>query len=102
MKGGEGVFDVRQIVPAALLEGAGRQFAYGQLKPRASVGRHTHENDIEICYFLKGTGTVIDDGVPTEVGAGDCNIVPRHHSHEIVNSGTESLEYIALVLYPRS
>ena len=39
------------------------------------------------------------DGVVTEVAAGDTNIVQVGEGHEIVNTGDTDLVYIALILY---
>lgn len=100
MMGGMGRFVVENILNPEEMHGKGRLFARGTLAPGHSVGYHTHEKDMEICFFLSGTGVVTDEnGTKTQIGAGDCNIVDVGQGHEIVNTGTEDLVYIALILF---
>ena len=100
MMGGNGRFVVENILEPEQFYGKGRLFAKGTLAPGDSVGWHVHQADTEICYFLSGTGIVKeDDGVPTNVCAGDSNIVAPGHGHEIINTGEQDLVYIALILF---
>ncbi len=100
MMGGDGEFIVENILNPGEMRQKGRLFARGRLTPGSTVGYHVHSADMEICYFLSGTGRVTDqDGVVTEVAAGDTNIVQVGEGHEIVNTGDTDLVYIALILY---
>lgn len=102
-KGGEGRFVVTQIADAAVLGEAGRLFGVGRLEPGHSVGYHVHENDMEICCFLEGEGTVIDtDGSRRPVAAGDVQVCPPGKGHAVLNTGSRELVYIVLVCYPGS
>lgn len=100
MKDGNGTFYIEDIA-SNFLGQAGRQFIRGCLKPNDSVGKHTHIKDMEICYFLQGEGTVLDNRGTHTVKAGDCNVVMPGEFHEIVNNGKENLTYIAAVLFPQ-
>lgn len=100
MMGGKGQFVVENILNPDELGSHGRLFAKGTLTPGDSVGFHIHVHDMEVCYFLSGSGVVVDEaGNRTVVHPGDCNIVPPNHGHEILNDGDEPLRYIALILY---
>ena len=100
MMGGAGAFIVENILNPEEMREKGRLFARGVLHPGSTVGYHVHEKDMEICYFLSGSGRVTDqDGVVTEVSAGDTNIVQVGEGHEIVNTGGEDLVYVALILF---
>lgn len=99
MLGGKGDFKLEHILSSQELCGKGRLFARAKLEPGSSVGEHTHRNDFEICYFISGEGTVIDNGVKFDVKAGDCNVVFDGHTHEIINTGQQDLEYIAVIIY---
>jgi mannose-6-phosphate isomerase-like protein (cupin superfamily) len=100
MMGGRGCFIIEDILAPDQMKDKGRLFARGTLPPGSSVGRHAHDNDTEICYFLSGKGVVIlNDGTKVEISPGDCNIVGRGSTHEIINTGTENLEYIAVILF---
>lgn len=100
MKGGKGDFYVEHLVDRKELGKAGTMVARTHLKSGDSVGMHVHEHNIEICYFISGEGTVIEDGRETIVHAGDVNYVPMGKNHEIVNTGNEDLVYMVAVLNP--
>ena len=101
MKGGEGEMIQEHLVSQEDLGKAGRLFARGILKPGHSVGMHFHDIDMEICYFLSGTGVVIENDTEIPVGPGDVNLVRPGEGHEIRNtSASEDLVYMAVVLYP--
>ena len=70
---------------------------YGRLIPGASIGLHTHETNSEIMYFLKGTATMICDGVPEKIEPGVCHYCEKGHSHTLINDGGEDLEFFAVV-----
>lgn len=100
MKGGSGTFHLEHILEATELHEKGRMFARGTLAPGSSVGYHVHTNDMEICFFLSGSGTVMDEnGIKTEVSAGDCNICDAGHGHEIINNGSVDLAYLCVILF---
>lgn len=100
-KGGEGRFVLTQITLPEELGKAGRLFGSGRLEPGHSVGWHMHETDMEICYFLEGKGTVIDDdGKEYAVCPGDVQICYPGQQHAVLNSGDQPLVYIVLVCYP--
>jgi quercetin dioxygenase-like cupin family protein len=99
MKGGEGEFVIEHILKEEELHGKGRLYGKGTLKPGCTVGNHYHEGDVEICYFLSGTGLVRDENGERPVGAGDCNICEDGKFHEIINIGESNLEYMVLILF---
>lgn len=70
---------------------------HGILEPGASIGEHLHETNAEIMFILNGEGTIIDDGVPSPVQAGQCTYCPKGHRHSLVNTGTRDLEFYAAV-----
>lgn len=70
---------------------------YGQLEPGASIGRHKHQTSSEIVYFLQGTGRVEYDEVKEVVSSGTCHYCPKGHEHSIINDGTETLIFFAVV-----
>lgn len=100
MLGGNGKFIIEDILTVDKMHGKGRLFAKGTLMPGHSVGYHVHIKDMEICCFLSGKGIVEDEeGVQTEVSAGDTNIVDVGHGHKISSIGDEALVYIAVILF---
>ena len=90
-KGGEGVTHARMFA-----DGCNR-IMRGRLEPGCSIGLHTHEGSSEIVYVLSGTrqGPVWRRrGAP---GPGDCHYCPEGHAHSLVNDGTQTLEFFAVV-----
>ena len=90
-KGGEKAFHAKMW-----FDGTTR-IMHGLLHPGASIGEHRHEGNAEILFVLKGKGTVIDDGEPTPVEAGQCTYCPEGHTHSLVNTSDEDLEFYACV-----
>lgn len=69
----------------------------GKLIPGASIGMHSHDTSSEIIYFLKGRGKVLTDAGEEAVCAGMCHYCPKGHSHSLINSGSDDLEFFAVV-----
>lgn len=77
----------------------GRVFARTVIEPGSSLGYHMHQGDEEIFYILSGEGIFNDNGVEYDIQVGDVYITRDGESHGIVNTGTENIEMIALVLF---
>ena len=100
MKGGQGRFEIEDILQTDEMHEKGRLFAIGTLEPGHSVGYHVHEEDMEICFFLEGEGLVQEqDGTEIKIGPGDTNIVDVGQGHMITNTGKTSLKYLAVIIY---
>jgi mannose-6-phosphate isomerase-like protein (cupin superfamily) len=69
--------------------GPGFRFVHDNvLDPGASIGEHLHTGDEEIYLVLEGEGTMIEDGRPYPVTAGDLCITTAGHSHGLRNGPT--------------
>lgn len=69
------------------------------LQPGASVGLHEHTKDDEIYYFISGSGTAFEeDGTPVQITAGDAMLTGNGGAHSVVNTGTEPLVFLAVVI----
>lgn len=100
-KDGAGHIEKFPILTPDEMHGAGRVCAIMKLQPGCEVGRHRHEGDCEVFYFLSGKGSYLlgDELVPVE--AGDIAFVDDGEEHFLRNDGDEVLEYLALVLYTK-
>lgn len=67
------------------------------LEPGASIGMHTHENNCEMVYILKGRGKFIFDGEELPVSEGQCHYCPKGHSHSLINDSPGELYFLAVV-----
>ena len=77
----------------------GRVFNHVFLDPGCEVGWHVHHGDGETYYILKGTGEYNDNGTLVQVYPGDMTFVDDGEGHSIKNTGDETLEAIALILF---
>ena len=97
--GGKGILSVKALMGEDEFRGKGRMLAHNTIPPGGSIGFHKHETDFEVYYILRGQGLVDDNGVMTPVKVGDVVYTPPGESHSIENTGTENLEFIALILF---
>ena len=61
----------------------------GKLTPGASIGLHI--------YIVSGHGTMLCDGERETLGPGDCSYCPQGHTHSLMNTGGETLEFFAVL-----
>ena len=101
MKGGKGSLCNTALLQENEFHGKGRLYGHNLLKPGASIGVHTHENDFEVYYILQGQGTYTDNGKTCLVGPGDVTICHDGDSHGLENTGTEDLVFIALIQFTK-
>ena len=99
LKGGVGTIKLINILNVDEMYGMGRFFGVTVIPPNCSTGIHTHKDDFETYYILKGTAEVTDNDDVYILEAGDMTQCPAGSSHSIRNIGNEDLEYIAMILY---
>ena len=100
IRGGVGEVEMQKICESTdELFGKGRLFNRMILAPGNSIGKHTHEGDNEIFYFLSGVGEYDDNGTVVSVSAGDTVVCKDGEMHGLVNTGDVPLEFIALILF---
>ena len=101
MFGGPGIAKFTKIVNEEGLAGKGRLFSVASLKPGCAIGSHKHSGELEIYYVLKGQGTYDDNGTSVQVKAGDVTVCNDGEVHGMLNSGTEDLDMVALILFTK-
>lgn len=67
------------------------------LAPGEEVGEHVTDQREELILILKGTATIIEKGLPTELAAGHAVYLPANVRHNVRNDGTEPLHYVYVV-----
>lgn len=98
--GGDGTITVRSLLNnSEELNGKGRVFAHTTLNPGCGIGFHMHNGESETYYILSGEGEYNDNGTLCPVGAGDVTHTPSGEGHGIRNTGSEPLEFVALILF---
>lgn len=61
--------------------------------------QHTSQSTEEIFYFVRGTGTVVLDGVQYDAAPGSAFLVPRNVTHEIRNTGEGAMAHFTVNTY---
>lgn len=77
--------------------------AHGKIIPcrihsGGSIGTHAHPSSDDINYVLSGTGKAVCDGKEEILTTGCCHICPKGSQHSIVNTGTEDLCLLTVVV----
>lgn len=75
-----------------------RTFALAQLKAQEEVEFHVHEGEAEYYYILSGIGVYTDNQNKIKVTPGMVTFTPSGSGHGIKNTGSETLEFIALII----
>ncbi|HOJ98958.1 MAG TPA: cupin domain-containing protein [Termitinemataceae bacterium] len=97
MRDGEGTVSLLHLVEGSTMKNA-RLLSEVTIPPGASIGEHRHDAETEYYIILEGEGTVIDNGVPQKVHAGDVVITGDGASHSIKNTGTIPLKLLAVII----
>lgn len=69
-----------------------------RIHPGGSIGMHLHQTSDDINYVISGKGIAYSDGVKEELTGGVCHICPKGHAHQLVNTGTEDLVLLTVVV----
>jgi len=74
-----------------------KMYARITLTPASSIGVHTHIDDEEIIYVVKGKGQVLidDNFYPLEVGS--VNIAKKGQKHSVINNSKKPLVILAII-----
>lgn len=99
MAGGEGTVTITHLLEPDEMLGRGRMYSRVSVPAGASVGLHPHDGESEFYYILAGQGDYRHDDEIIPVTVGDVVSVDNHHQHGIANTGTETLEFMALILF---
>lgn len=92
VQGGE-----KELISQAFEQPGKIRIMRGTLEPGATIGAHTHVTNLEVYYILSGRGTVLYDGVPEPIRAGQAHYCPQGHSHSLLNDSGEPLCFLAVI-----
>ena len=90
-KGGE-----KEVTTCMSVDDNGK-IARFSVEPGASIGYHLHDTSSEMIYVISGTGKALYDDGEESLYPGICHYCPKGHSHSVINNGTETLVFFAVV-----
>jgi mannose-6-phosphate isomerase-like protein (cupin superfamily) len=99
MRGGAGTVKIEHLLSPDELNNKGRLFAKITLEPGTSIGSHVHEGEMESYYIVSGKAEYDDAGETITLYPGDTTHTPVGGEHAIMNAGSETLVFIALILF---
>ena len=99
MRGGDGAVTIEELLTPEEMYDKGRLFARLSFEPGASIGHHVHEGEMESFYIVSGEAEVYDNGELVNVSAGDSVLTQSGEGHSVRNTGSVTLEMIALILF---
>lgn len=92
MNGGTGEMTAKLFADAA------RKIIPNRIHAGGSIGLHCHETSDDINYVLSGTGVAVCDGEEELLFTDVCHICKKGSSHRIVNTGSEDLVLLTVVV----
>ncbi len=92
MRGGENFARINRF------DDESKMIAKITLEPSSSIGYHSHINDEEVIYVIKGKGLCLDGDERFDISEGLVNYIPRGKSHSIINNSDENLVLFAVIL----
>jgi mannose-6-phosphate isomerase-like protein (cupin superfamily) len=97
LREGKGKASLTHLVPPETRRHCS-MFAEISLDPGASIGCHSHPEDVEYYVILRGSGIVNDNGTENAVKKGDVVITGNGSFHDIKNTGSGPLDMIAVIM----
>jgi mannose-6-phosphate isomerase-like protein (cupin superfamily) len=82
---------IRELAGPAWTAARNQSLAEATLHPGGETAEHYHPRSEELYYFVAGSGRMRLGEDETEVGRGDCVVIPPGTAHKLWNPGDESL-----------
>lgn len=101
LRGGTGSPAFRYLFTPEELGSRADLLATVTLQPGESIGEHPHNGNGELYYILSGAAMVAEDGVETELHAGDAEFCADGHIHAIRNHTNAPVTFLALIVTDR-
>ncbi len=97
LAGGNGLLDCKVLATPEQMYNHARMFNHVTIAPGHSIGNHTHTDETEFYYVLKGNPTYNDNGTDVILNPGDCTDCTNGEEHGIINNTDEMVEIIAFI-----
>ncbi len=97
-RAGRGTIKGYRYLTAEEMKNKTTGFYINELMPGSEIGFHQHLGNEEVYFILSGKGVVNDNGVESEVKAGDMVFTQSGESHGMKNIGEENLKFAAFII----
>jgi len=99
MRGGDGKVKIEHLWDETNeLKAKTRLMAKITLEPGCGIGFHSHDNEEEIFYIIKGTAEASDNGEAVILNAGDTILTGNGAGHSIKCVGDKPVEMTAVIV----
>ena len=98
VQNGKGITKMKDLATKEQMYGHCRLFSHIVLDPGCSIGYHTHTNETEFYYILKGEALFSDNGREVLLHAGDVAATGYGEGHSLENQTDEPVELMALIV----
>ncbi len=82
---------IRELAGPAWTKARNQSLAEATVPPGGETAEHYHPRTEELYYFVGGAGRMRLEEEESEVGAGDCVVIPPGVPHKLWNPGAEPL-----------
>lgn len=82
---------IRELAGPAWSDARNQSLAEATVPPGAETAEHYHRRTEELYYFVRGQGRMRLGQEDTEIGVGDCVVIPPGIPHKLWNTGSEPL-----------
>jgi mannose-6-phosphate isomerase-like protein (cupin superfamily) len=82
---------IRELAGPAWTPARHQSLAEATVEPGGATAEHYHPRSEELYYFVAGAGRMRLGAEETEIGVGDCVVVPPGTAHKLWNTGPDQL-----------
>jgi mannose-6-phosphate isomerase-like protein (cupin superfamily) len=93
---------IRELAGPAWTRARNQSLAEATVAPGAETSEHYHPRSEELYYFLAGAGRMRLGEDESDVGVGDCVVIPPEVPHKLWNPGNEPLVLLCCCAPPYS
>jgi quercetin dioxygenase-like cupin family protein len=98
MRGGNGAITLLKMFPDQEKPAKCRLYSILKLEKGCSIGWHTHDDETEIYYILKGEAETNDNGTIRTLRPGDITVTGKGAGHCIENKQEQPMEMLVVVI----
>jgi uncharacterized cupin superfamily protein len=95
---GNGIIRMKDLATKEQMYDHARLFSHITVDPGCSIGYHTHTDETEFYYILRGDAVFSDNGTESVLHTGDIAATGYGEGHSLENRTDSPVELIALIV----